>query len=79
MSQSWENAKKRLSELQKRLPTPLHIELTYKDGSKEILTLEEVLKKDNDEWELFKVVKGTDIREVREFLDWLCPDTVINY
>lgn len=80
MGESWEKTQKRLQELQKRLPEPLMIELTYFDESKEVLTLEEVLKKKNTEWKLFRVVNGNSQKEVKAFLEWLSPDNhVINY
>ena len=77
MSVSWERAQKRLQELQKRLPETIVIELTYYDDSKEVLSLSEILKRDNSEWKLFRVVKGNDSKEVKQFLEWMCPECVI--
>jgi hypothetical protein len=77
MSVSWEKAQKRLQELQKRLPEPLLVELTYYDDSTEVLTLEEILKKNNEEWKKFRVVNGNNVSEATKLLDWIAPDSVI--
>lgn len=77
MSVSWEKAQKRLQELQKRLPEPLLVELTYYDDSTEVLTLEEILKKNNEEWKKFRVVNGNNVSEATKLLDWIAPDCII--
>ena len=74
MSKSWDGALKRLQELQKRIPEPLLIELTYQDGAVEELTLDEVLQRDNSSWKKFRVVKGTNLKEVEELLKWIIPE-----
>ena len=74
---TWEKTKKRLQELQKKFPESVTVELTYKDGSSEVLTLEEVLKKDNKTWERFKLqCKGSE-SDLKKLLNWVAPDTVI--
>lgn len=77
MSISWENAKKRLLELQKNAPKPLVIELTYKDNTMEILSLNEVLERDYSEFWTFRVVSGSNLKEVKRLLEWIAPESVI--
>ena len=77
MSISWENARKQLIELQESTPKPLLIELTYKDKTKEVLTLNEVLERDNTEYWSFQVVEGGKLTEARKLLEWIAPDTAI--
>lgn len=76
MSKSWENIKKRLTELQKNAPKPLIIELTYFDDTMERLALEDVKKKHFSECKLFRVVDGNSLKEVHELLEWIAPSVI---
>lgn len=78
MRDTWKEARKRLEELQRQLPEPLLIELTYPDDSTEELPLEAVLKKNNQEWKFFKVISGNKKLELSQFLDWIAPECVID-
>ena len=71
MSVSWQTAQKSLVELQKVLsPAPLIVEYINKDGVKEHLTVEELLKIPNPDCQIVKVVSGNSIKEVEKVLDW---------
>lgn len=74
----WKEALKRLQELQKTLPESIRIELTYSDSSSEVLSLEEVQKRDSKDWKLFRIVSGNKTQELQKFLEWLAPDSVID-
>lgn len=76
MSKSWNEVKKRLEELYKRIPEPLIIELTYYDNSVEVLTLEELLQKDSNNWKWFRIKNGTDIKEANQLLEWIAPSVI---
>lgn len=78
MSLSWQGLNKRLLELQKNAPKPLVIELTYKDDTREILSLNEVLERDNFDFRTFRVVEGGRKKDIKQFLDWLAPDCFSN-
>lgn len=73
---SWDNSLKRLQELQKKAPERIQIELTYEDDSSEELSSEEVQERDSNDWKFFRVVKGNKKNEIKQLLEWLCPDAV---
>lgn len=78
MTDTWKATLKRLQELQKTLPEPVLIELTYIDGHREALTLQELQKKDNTEYKSLRLLKGNNTEELSAVLDWIAPDTVID-
>ena len=91
MSAKWETALKRLQELQKELePRPLIIELIFCKGKdrEEIARKQYTVKEltsgnmiypegvSENDWYNFRVVSGTDLKDVKEFLDWYAPSVI---
>lgn len=69
---------KRLEELERAAPSHIKIELTYFDDTSEVLSLAEVLEKNNTCWKRYRVIEGNNIKEVARLLSWLAPQTCID-
>lgn len=72
--------KKRLAELEQSAPKSLIIRVTLKDGSHIDMTVKELIEKCDqlntpDYW-CFKVVEGNNLKDLKEFLDWIAPSVI---
>lgn len=80
---SWEKIQDELKELQRKLSgEPLVIEITFKDGeteTKQRFTIQELINQDlarRDNWIKWRVYRGTNLKDVKLFLDWLADDVI---